>query len=289
MNAKDRPAHYNVGEVECIDGIRSALGPDGFRAFCRGAAIKYLWRAGRKHDGEDDLRKAIDYTRWALGGEPREYLAAQVVGAPSEDMARAILADGVKGSPETDLCGGTYPGPAMDVNDGAVICELHEGHSGRHMADRAVWIEPLRWPAEEVAPHIIRDETVMKRNAETSDGQPRCQVQSDNGRQCLNEREHIGAHMIDPPGAVERCSNRHPVNGRQCGRDTGHTSSHGIDIGLHAGDRWALDGSVTAIGYVPPTLCGVVSLAKGRPCSLPVDHKSKHCLKTDGRKYRWDR
>lgn len=57
------PPHYNQGAVECIDAIESALGPDGFRAYCRGSAMKYLWRCELKHkDNRDDWLKA----RWYL-------------------------------------------------------------------------------------------------------------------------------------------------------------------------------------------------------------------------------
>ena len=57
----NHPSHYCTGDIECIDAIASALGHDGLIAFCRGNAIKYLWRAGRKGDMEEDLRKAAWY------------------------------------------------------------------------------------------------------------------------------------------------------------------------------------------------------------------------------------
>ena len=66
------PPHYSAGDVECIDAIRAALGPDGFVAFCRGNAIKYLWRAQLKHSTPtQDLQKAIWYTRMANDDDPR--------------------------------------------------------------------------------------------------------------------------------------------------------------------------------------------------------------------------
>ena len=53
------PPHYNQGDIECIDAIRSALGTEGFKAYCRGSAIKYLWRAELKHtDNKEDWSKA---------------------------------------------------------------------------------------------------------------------------------------------------------------------------------------------------------------------------------------
>lgn len=54
------PPHYNQGHIECIDALEAALGPDGFKAFCRGNAIKYLWRADLKN-GAEDYRKAAWY------------------------------------------------------------------------------------------------------------------------------------------------------------------------------------------------------------------------------------
>ena len=60
------PPHYTAGGIEAIDAIESALGPEGFMAYCRGNAIKYVWRAGRKGDTEQDLRKAIWYLERGL-------------------------------------------------------------------------------------------------------------------------------------------------------------------------------------------------------------------------------
>lgn len=55
------PPHYNQGSIECIDAIEAALGPEGFKSYCRGNAIKYLWRAELKHDNKDDWAKANWY------------------------------------------------------------------------------------------------------------------------------------------------------------------------------------------------------------------------------------
>jgi hypothetical protein len=54
------PDHYNVGNIECIDAIESALSPDQFAGFCRGNAIKYIWRCDSK-GGKEDLKKALWY------------------------------------------------------------------------------------------------------------------------------------------------------------------------------------------------------------------------------------
>jgi len=61
-DAVNHPSHYTQGAVECIDAIHAALGDEGFKAYCRGATIKYLWRTGLKgDDGLQDLRKAQWY------------------------------------------------------------------------------------------------------------------------------------------------------------------------------------------------------------------------------------
>ncbi len=54
------PDHYRQGAVECIDAIHAALGDEGFKDYCRGACIKYLWRTKHKN-GLEDLRKAQWY------------------------------------------------------------------------------------------------------------------------------------------------------------------------------------------------------------------------------------
>jgi len=57
----NQPPHYTQGDIECIDAIRAALGPEGFAAFCRGNAIKYNWRMSHKN-GLEDIAKA----RWYM-------------------------------------------------------------------------------------------------------------------------------------------------------------------------------------------------------------------------------
>ena len=57
----NRPAHYTHGEIECIDAIESALHWSGFVDYCRGNALKYVWRAGLKNNSAEDLLKAAWY------------------------------------------------------------------------------------------------------------------------------------------------------------------------------------------------------------------------------------
>ena len=54
------PEHYQKGGYECIDIIRAVLGRDGFESYCRGNALKYLWREDKKN-GTEDIEKAITY------------------------------------------------------------------------------------------------------------------------------------------------------------------------------------------------------------------------------------
>lgn len=65
------PPHYTAGAVECIDALRAVLGPQGFRAYCLGNVIKYLWRAEHK-GGTQDMKKALWYMRMLLGDDPRK-------------------------------------------------------------------------------------------------------------------------------------------------------------------------------------------------------------------------
>ena len=65
----NKPSHYTQGDVECIDAIEAALGPEGFKAFCRGNVIKYSWRTEHKHEnGQQDLEKAAWYLNRIIRG-----------------------------------------------------------------------------------------------------------------------------------------------------------------------------------------------------------------------------
>lgn len=66
-DAVDHPDHYTAGGIECIDALEAALTDEQFAGFCRGNALKYLWRAGRKGDVVEDLRKASWYVDREIG------------------------------------------------------------------------------------------------------------------------------------------------------------------------------------------------------------------------------
>lgn len=54
------PDHYKQGNVECIDGLESALSSEEFEGFLKGNILKYVWRESSKNKTED-LKKAQWY------------------------------------------------------------------------------------------------------------------------------------------------------------------------------------------------------------------------------------
>lgn len=52
------PSHYN-GTV-CLDAIEASMTPEAFKGFCKGNAMKYIWRYEKKGSVES-LQKAIWY------------------------------------------------------------------------------------------------------------------------------------------------------------------------------------------------------------------------------------
>lgn len=57
------PAHYNKGGIECIDALRACLTEEEFIGFCKGNALKYLWRCGNKDAPVQELKKAEWYIK----------------------------------------------------------------------------------------------------------------------------------------------------------------------------------------------------------------------------------
>ena len=55
------PNHYTSGSIECIDGIEASMSAEAFKGYCKGAALKYLWRYERKSKSLEDLKKAQWY------------------------------------------------------------------------------------------------------------------------------------------------------------------------------------------------------------------------------------
>lgn len=61
------PKHYQLEglNVESIEVIKSVLGKEGFKSFCKGNTMKYLIRAEKKN-GLEDYKKAQTYLNWYL-------------------------------------------------------------------------------------------------------------------------------------------------------------------------------------------------------------------------------
>jgi len=52
----NHPVHYTQGKIECIEAIKAALTPEEFRGFCKGNALKYIWRERHKGNSESLLK-----------------------------------------------------------------------------------------------------------------------------------------------------------------------------------------------------------------------------------------
>lgn len=63
----NHPSHYTDGRIEVIDYIRDKLTREEFIGYCKGNALKYISRHGKKTTAspDEDLRKAVVYLNWA--------------------------------------------------------------------------------------------------------------------------------------------------------------------------------------------------------------------------------
>ena len=61
FDSVERPAHYNMGGIECIDYIKQVIGLDGFIAYCHGNFLKYQHRYRYKQKPVEDMKKAEWY------------------------------------------------------------------------------------------------------------------------------------------------------------------------------------------------------------------------------------
>ena len=62
----NHPPHYTQGGIETIDAIEAALTAEEFRGYCKGNALKYIWR--ERHKGQNEsLQKAIWYLNRLVG------------------------------------------------------------------------------------------------------------------------------------------------------------------------------------------------------------------------------
>lgn len=60
----NKPAHYQGSDLECKDAIRGMLGREGWKSYCQGQVLRYLWRYAKKGKPVEDLEKANTYRSW---------------------------------------------------------------------------------------------------------------------------------------------------------------------------------------------------------------------------------
>lgn len=76
-DAVHHPSHYTLPglTVESVDVIRAVLTPEEFKGWCKGNALKYSLRAGRKDPAKEvqDLAKAGVFLSWITGGVAYAY------------------------------------------------------------------------------------------------------------------------------------------------------------------------------------------------------------------------
>ncbi|AOE41247.1 hypothetical protein BEE12_16140 [Pantoea agglomerans] len=69
----DHPAHYNAGNIECIDALRACMTHEQFCGFLKGNVMKYCWRAGLKGAATEDLEKARWYQERLIAEMRQQY------------------------------------------------------------------------------------------------------------------------------------------------------------------------------------------------------------------------
>jgi hypothetical protein len=57
----DKPEHYGLGKVECIEAIKASMSAEEYKGYLKGNTIKYLWRYQYKGKPVQDLKKAQWY------------------------------------------------------------------------------------------------------------------------------------------------------------------------------------------------------------------------------------
>ena len=61
------PDHYKTGGIETIDYIEAKLSVDEFKGYLKGNIIKYLSRATKKDNEQQDYQKANWYLERLIG------------------------------------------------------------------------------------------------------------------------------------------------------------------------------------------------------------------------------
>ena len=62
------PSHYKLKglNIESVDVFRAVLTNEEYIGWCKGNALKYLFRAGKKDNEVQDLSKCSVYVNWAI-------------------------------------------------------------------------------------------------------------------------------------------------------------------------------------------------------------------------------
>lgn len=71
----NHPDHYETNGIECIDAMIASQGTESVKEYCLCNAFKYIWRCKHKHQGLEDIEKAIWYLRKyvELSSSAKEY------------------------------------------------------------------------------------------------------------------------------------------------------------------------------------------------------------------------
>ena len=64
-DSRINPKHYRVGGIELIDVMVAKMTPEEIKGFCKGLALKYLFRADYKN-GLEDYKKAQWYINYLI-------------------------------------------------------------------------------------------------------------------------------------------------------------------------------------------------------------------------------
>ena len=70
------PPHYKQGDIECIEAIKSATGPE-YQGYLQGNIMKYIWRYRAKGQAISDLKKAQWYLRELIVDEQKRVAAEE--------------------------------------------------------------------------------------------------------------------------------------------------------------------------------------------------------------------
>ena len=116
------PAHYCVGGIETIDYIRAKLTREEFIGYCKGNALKYISRAGKKGDAAEDLAKAAVYLGWA--SEP-----------PTDVKTKPQTDETPKADKEPDKVQKTPQKSKKNIDDGKIRACYEGGRSVSWIAD----------------------------------------------------------------------------------------------------------------------------------------------------------